>query len=168
MYFDNPEDIFAWVSQQIKRSQSLGFSVDQSSPVEDKISTKLLDTAKADIEISLIMSSQDFLLPENYSALSATLSIYTAAPDLSAERAFALEKLKENLPYFSLTLRRAKKDQEEYYKKAAKKESGPRWQTHKPSRALYWAQRPQWQNELEVVIWLSQTKSHDWSYSLIK
>ncbi|KAM3203447.1 hypothetical protein P3L10_031073 [Capsicum annuum] len=72
------------------------------------------------------MSSQDFLLPENYSALSATLSIYTAAPDLSAERAFALEKLKENLPYFSLTLRRAKKDQEEYYKKAAKKESGPR------------------------------------------
>ncbi|PHU02228.1 hypothetical protein BC332_27479 [Capsicum chinense] len=111
---------------EIKRSQSLGFSVDQSSPVEDKISTELLDTTKADIEISLIMSSQDFLLPENYSALSATLSIYTAAPDLSAERAFALEKLKENLPYFSLTWRRAKKDQEEYYKKAAKKESGPR------------------------------------------
>ncbi|KAF3685218.1 hypothetical protein FXO37_00838 [Capsicum annuum] len=48
------------------------------------------------------------------------------ARDLSAERALALEKLKENLSYFSLTLRRAKKDQEEYYKKAAKKESGPR------------------------------------------
>ncbi|XP_055811596.1 uncharacterized protein LOC129881416 isoform X1 [Solanum dulcamara] len=61
------------------------------------------------------------LLPENCSALSAALSIYAAAPDLSAERALALEKLKENLPLFSLTLRRAKKDQAEYYKKAAKK-----------------------------------------------
>ena len=67
------------------------------------------------------MSSQDLLLPENYSALSVALSIYAAAPDLSAERALALEKLEENLPYFSLTLCKAKKNQEEYYKKAVKK-----------------------------------------------
>ncbi|KAF3671594.1 hypothetical protein FXO38_06513 [Capsicum annuum] len=92
-----------------------------SSPIEDKISTELLDTVKADIERLLIMSSQDLLLPENYFALSAALSIYAATPDLSAEIGLSLEKLKENLPYFSLTLHRAKKDQEEYYKKVAKK-----------------------------------------------
>ncbi|KAM3282735.1 hypothetical protein P3S67_026380 [Capsicum chacoense] len=126
MKFGNPEDVFARVIQQIKRSQSLSFSVDQSYPVEDKISTELLDTAKADIERLLIISSQDLLLPEHCSALSAALSIYAAAPDLSIERALALEKLKENLPYFSSTLRSAKKDQEEYYKKVVKKESGPR------------------------------------------
>ncbi|KAM3202249.1 hypothetical protein P3L10_029873 [Capsicum annuum] len=67
------------------------------------------------------MSSQDLLLQENCSALSVELSIYAAAPDLPAERALALEKLKENLPYFSLTLGRAKKDQEDYYKKVANK-----------------------------------------------
>ncbi|KAM3236101.1 hypothetical protein P3L10_016138 [Capsicum annuum] len=78
--------------------------------MEDKISTELLDTMKADIERLLIMSSQDLLLPENYSALSVALSIYATALDLSVERELALEKLKENLPYFSLTLRRAKKD----------------------------------------------------------
>ncbi|KAM3221941.1 hypothetical protein P3L10_021211 [Capsicum annuum] len=61
--FDNPEDVFARVSQQIKRSQSPGFSVDQSSPIEDKISTELLDKTKDDIERLLIMSSQDLLLP---------------------------------------------------------------------------------------------------------
>ncbi|KAM3220970.1 hypothetical protein P3L10_020238 [Capsicum annuum] len=49
------------------------------------------------------------------------LHIYAVTLDLSAERALALEKLKENLSHFSLTLCRAKKDQEEYYKKAAKK-----------------------------------------------
>ncbi|KAM3269253.1 hypothetical protein P3S67_030135 [Capsicum chacoense] len=85
--FDNPEDVFAQFNQQIKRSQSLSFSVDQSSPVEYKISTELLDTTKAYIERLLIMSSQDLLLPENCSTLSATLSIYAAAPNLSAERA---------------------------------------------------------------------------------
>ena len=47
--------------------------------------------------------------------------IYAAALDLSAETALALEKLKENLLHFSLTLRRAKEDQAEYYKKASKK-----------------------------------------------
>ncbi|XP_047256216.1 uncharacterized protein LOC124888972 [Capsicum annuum] len=82
---------------------------------------ELLDIAKADIERLLIMSSQDLLLQENCSALSVELSIYAAAPDLPAERALALEKLKENLPYFSLTLGRAKKDQEDYYKKVANK-----------------------------------------------
>ncbi|KAF3648565.1 hypothetical protein FXO37_19380 [Capsicum annuum] len=95
--FDNPEDVFA------------------------RISTELLDTAKDNIDRLLIMSSQDLLLPENCSALSVALSIYAAAQDLSAERALALEKLKENLPYFSLTLRRSKKDQEKYYKKVTKK-----------------------------------------------
>ncbi|KAF3635427.1 putative purine permease 9-like [Capsicum annuum] len=96
--FDNPEDIFA------------------------RISTELLNTAKADIDRLLIMSSQDLFLLKNCSGLSVALSIDAAAQDLSAERVFSLEKLKVNLPYFSLTLRRAKKDQEEYYKKAAKKE----------------------------------------------
>ncbi|KAF3680491.1 Non-specific lipid-transfer protein 2 [Capsicum annuum] len=93
------------------------------SDKEDKISTKLLDTTKADIDRLLIMSSQHFLLLENCSELSVALSIYAATQDLSAERLFALEKLKVNLPYFSLNLRRAKKDQEEYYKKATKKEN---------------------------------------------
>ncbi|XP_060206160.1 uncharacterized protein LOC132633647 [Lycium barbarum] len=81
----------------------------------------MLATAKGDIERLLIMPSQDLLLPENCSALSAALSVYAAAPDLSAERALALEKLKENLTHLSLTLRRAKKDKEDYSKKAAKK-----------------------------------------------
>ncbi|KAM3217715.1 putative protein isoform X1 [Capsicum annuum] len=84
-------------------------------------SAEILAVAKADIERFLLLPSEDLLLPKNCSALSAALSIYAAAPDLSVERALASEKLKENLPYFSLTLRRAKKDQEEYYKKAAKK-----------------------------------------------
>ncbi|KAK4343122.1 hypothetical protein RND71_038938 [Anisodus tanguticus] len=81
----------------------------------------MLTTAKGDIERLLIMPSQDLLLPENCSALSAALSVYAAAPDLSAERALALEKVKENLPHLYLTLRRAKKDKEDYYKKATKK-----------------------------------------------
>ncbi|KAM3325010.1 hypothetical protein P3S67_000134 [Capsicum chacoense] len=37
--FHNLEDIFARVSVQLKRAQSLGFSADQSSLIEDKIST---------------------------------------------------------------------------------------------------------------------------------
>ncbi|KAK6779444.1 hypothetical protein RDI58_021628 [Solanum bulbocastanum] len=84
-------------------------------------SAEMLATAKGDIERLLNMPSQNMLLPENCLALSAPLSIYVAAPDLSAERALALEKLKENLPHFSLTLRRAKKDKAEYFSKAAKK-----------------------------------------------
>lgn len=124
---ENLEDFFARVSGQIKRAQSLGFSADQSS--NDKISAtqkptpsaEMLATAKGDIERVLNMPSENMLLPENCLALSAALSIYAAAPDVSAERALALEKLKENLPHFSLTLRRVMKDKEEYFSKAAKK-----------------------------------------------
>ncbi|KAM3217714.1 putative protein isoform X1 [Capsicum annuum] len=127
--FANVEDFFAQVSVQIKQAQSLGFSADHSSLIDKKISAmqkfmpsaEMLATAKGDIERLLTMPSIDLLLPENCSALSAALSIYAVAPDLSVERALSVEKLKENLPHFSLTLRRAKKDQEEYYKKAAKK-----------------------------------------------
>ncbi|XP_075078638.1 uncharacterized protein LOC107802581 isoform X1 [Nicotiana tabacum] len=118
--FDNLEDFFARVSGQIKRAQSLGFSAYQCSP-NSTPSAEMLAKAKDDIERLLIMPSQDMLLPKNCSTLSAALSMYAATPDLSAERALALEKLKENLPHLSLTLRRAKKDQEEYYKEAAKK-----------------------------------------------
>ncbi|KAM3325009.1 hypothetical protein P3S67_000133 [Capsicum chacoense] len=67
------------------------------------------------------MPSEDLLLPKNCSALSEALSIYAVAPDLSAERVLALEKLKENLPHLSLKLCSAKKVQEEYRQKAAKK-----------------------------------------------
>ncbi|KAK6780003.1 hypothetical protein RDI58_022187 [Solanum bulbocastanum] len=112
-----------------KRAQSLDFSTDQSSPIDGKISAtqkstplaKMLATAKGDITRLLNMSSQYMLLPKICSTLSAVLLVYVAAPDLSAERVLALDKLKENLPQFSLTLRRAKKDKVEYYKKAAKK-----------------------------------------------
>ncbi|XP_016457232.1 uncharacterized protein LOC107781103 isoform X2 [Nicotiana tabacum] len=118
--FDNLEDFFARVSGQIKRAQSLGFSADQCSP-NFTPSAEMLATAKDNTERLLIMPSQDLLLPKNCSTLSAALSMYAATPDLSSERALALKKLKENLPHLSLTLRRAKKDQEEYYKEAAKK-----------------------------------------------
>ncbi|KAM3217716.1 hypothetical protein P3L10_027159 [Capsicum annuum] len=110
--------------------QSLGFSADQSSLIEDKISTmqkkstrsaEILATGKGEIERLLVMPSEDLLLPKNCSALSEALSIYAVAPDLSAERVLALEKLKENLPHLSLKLCSAKKVQEEYRQKAAKK-----------------------------------------------
>ncbi|WMV44555.1 hypothetical protein MTR67_037940 [Solanum verrucosum] len=128
--FDNLEGFFARVSGKIKCAQSLGFTADRSSPIDDKKSATLkskpsaemLATAKGDIKRLLLIPSQVMLLPGNCSALSAALSVHTGAPDLSAERALALEKLKENLPHFSLTLRRAKKDQEEYYKKVSKQE----------------------------------------------
>ncbi|XP_049407861.1 uncharacterized protein LOC125871313 [Solanum stenotomum] len=127
--FDNLEDFFARVSGQIKQAQSLGFPVDHSSPIDEKTSAmqkstpsaELLATAKDDIERLLIMPSQDLLQPENCSKLNAALSVYTASPDLSVERALAFEKLKENLPHLSSTYHRAKKDKEDYYKKAAKK-----------------------------------------------
>ncbi|XP_055811595.1 uncharacterized protein LOC129881414 [Solanum dulcamara] len=127
--FDNLEDFFARVSGQIKRAQSLGFSADQSSSIDEKTSAtrkctpsaEMLATAKDDIERLLIMPSQDLLQPENCSKLNAALSIYTASPDLSVERALAFEKLKENLPHLSSTYHRAKKEKEDYYKKAAKK-----------------------------------------------
>uniref|UniRef100_M0ZS51 OO_Ba0013J05-OO_Ba0033A15.20 protein n=1 Tax=Solanum tuberosum TaxID=4113 RepID=M0ZS51_SOLTU len=126
--FDNLEDFFSRVSGKIKCAQSLGFSADQSSPIDDKKSTtqkstpsaEMLATAKGDIKRLLLIPSQVMLLPGNCSALSAALSVHAGAPDLSAERALALEKLKENIPHFSLTMRRAKKDQEEYYKKVSK------------------------------------------------
>ncbi|KAG5585813.1 hypothetical protein H5410_046247 [Solanum commersonii] len=118
MKFENLEDFFARVREKIKRAQSLDFSTDQYSPIDDKISTtqkstplaEMLAIAKGDITRLLNMSSQYMLLPKNCSTLSAALLVYVAAPDLSAERALALEKLKENLPHFSLTLRRAKKN----------------------------------------------------------
>ncbi|TMW85591.1 hypothetical protein EJD97_022879 [Solanum chilense] len=127
--FDNLEDFFARVSGKIKCAESLGFSADQSSLIDDKKSTtqkstpsaEMLATAKGDIKRLLLIPSQVMLLPGNCSALSAALSLHAEAPDLSAEGALAVEKLKENLPHFSLTLRRAKKDQEEYYKKVAQK-----------------------------------------------
>ncbi|KAK4730805.1 hypothetical protein R3W88_023793 [Solanum pinnatisectum] len=127
--FDNLEDFFARVSGKIKCAESLGFSADQSSAIDGEKSAtqkstpsaEMLATAKGDIKRLLLIPSQVMLLPENCSALSAALSVHSAAPDLSAERALALEKLKENLPLFSLTLHRAKKDQEEYYKKVAQK-----------------------------------------------
>ncbi|XP_018632117.2 uncharacterized protein [Nicotiana tomentosiformis] len=126
---DNLEDFFTRVSGQIKRARSISFSTGQSSSIYDKISAtqkstpsvEMLATSKDDIDRLLNMPSQDLLVPENCSTLSAALSIYALSPDLSAERAIALEKLKENLPHLSSTLRRAKKDKEEYYKKAAKK-----------------------------------------------
>ncbi|KAH0636130.1 hypothetical protein KY290_036555 [Solanum tuberosum] len=97
MKFENLEDFFSRVRGQIKRAQSLDLSTDQSSPIDDKISATQKSTPLAE--------------------MLATAK----APDLSAERALALEKLKENFPHFSLTLHRAKKDKVEYYKKAAKK-----------------------------------------------
>ncbi|XP_049359255.1 uncharacterized protein LOC125823949 [Solanum verrucosum] len=126
--FDNLEGFFARVSGKIKCAQPLGFTADRSSPIDDKksatlkskLSAEMLATAKGDIKRLLLIPSQVMLLPGNCSALSAALSVHAGAPDLSAERALALEKLKENLPHFSLTLRRAKKDQEEYYKKVSK------------------------------------------------
>ncbi|XP_016457228.2 uncharacterized protein LOC107781102 [Nicotiana tabacum] len=127
--FHNLEDFFARVSGQIKRAQSRSFSADQSSSKDDKISAtqkptpsaEMLATAKDDIERLLVMPSEDLLLPKNCSTLNAALSTYAATPNLSAERVLALWKFKENLPQLFLTLRRAKKDQEEYYKEAAKK-----------------------------------------------
>ncbi|KAH0635449.1 hypothetical protein KY285_037523 [Solanum tuberosum] len=126
--FDNLEGFFARVSGKIKCAQSLGFTADRSSPIDDKksatlkskLSAEMLATAKGDIKRLLLIPSQVMLLPGNCSALNAALSVHAGAPDLSAERALALEKLKENLPHFSLTLRRAKKDQEEYYRKVSK------------------------------------------------
>ncbi|XP_009760845.1 uncharacterized protein [Nicotiana sylvestris] len=127
--FDNLDDFFAGVSGQIKRARSISFSTGQSSSIYDKISAtqkstpsvEMLATAKNDIDRLLHMPSQDLLLPENCSTLSAALSIYAESPDLSVERALSLEKLKENLPHISSTWRRAKKDKEDYYKNAAKK-----------------------------------------------
>lgn len=128
--FDNLEDFFARVSGKIKRAQSLSFSSDQSSPIYDRISAttqkstpsaEKLATAKCDIKRLLTIPYRVMLLPGNCSALSAALSVHAGAPDLSAERALALKKLKENLPHYSCTLRRAKKDQEKYSKKIAKK-----------------------------------------------
>ncbi|XP_010325936.1 uncharacterized protein [Solanum lycopersicum] len=127
--FDNLEDFFARVSGQIKQAQSLGFSADHSSPIDENTSAmqkstpsaEMLATAKEDIERLLIMPSQDLLQPENCSKLTAALSVYIASSDLSVERALAFEKLKENLPHLSSTYHRAKKDREDYYKKAAKK-----------------------------------------------
>ncbi|XP_060206161.1 uncharacterized protein LOC132633648 [Lycium barbarum] len=127
--FDNLEDLFARVSGQIKRAQSVSFPTDQSSPIYDSISAtqkstpsaETLAKAKGDIERLLIMPSQELLLPENCSKLNEALSIYAASPDLSVEKALAFEKLKVNLPHLSSTYHRAKKDKEDYYKKAAKK-----------------------------------------------
>ncbi|KAK4343121.1 hypothetical protein RND71_038937 [Anisodus tanguticus] len=122
--FDNLEDFFARVSGQIKRTQSVSFPTDQSSSIYDNISATSAETlakAKDDAERLLIMPSQDLLLPENCSKLSEALSIYAASPDLSVEKALAFEKLKANLPHLSSTYSRAKKDKEDYYKKAAKK-----------------------------------------------
>ncbi|KAM3341323.1 hypothetical protein P3S68_028958 [Capsicum galapagoense] len=127
--FDNLEDFFARVNGQIKRAQSLGFPADQSSPMDEKTSARgnsspsaeMLATAKDDIERLLAIPSKDLLQPENCSKLNAALSIYASSPDLSVERALAFEKLKANLPHLSSTYHRAKKDKEDYYKKAAKK-----------------------------------------------
>ncbi|CAN4117222.1 unnamed protein product [Withania somnifera] len=127
--FGNLEDFFARLSGQIKLAQSLGFSADQPSPIDEKTSAtqksqtsaEMLATAKDNIERLLIMPSKDLLLPENCSKLNAALSIYTTSPDLSVERALAFEKLKANLPRLSSTYHKAKKDKDDYYKKAAKK-----------------------------------------------
>ncbi|KAJ8532755.1 hypothetical protein K7X08_015644 [Anisodus acutangulus] len=122
--FDNLEDFFARVSGQIKQAQSVSFPTDQSSSIYDNIcatSAETLAKAKDDAERLLIKPSQDLLLPENCSKLSEALSIYAASPDLSVEKALAFEKLKANLPHLSSTYSRAKKDKEDYYKKAAKK-----------------------------------------------
>uniref|UniRef100_M1DJG5 Uncharacterized protein n=1 Tax=Solanum tuberosum TaxID=4113 RepID=M1DJG5_SOLTU len=102
MKFENLEDFFSRVRGQIKRAQSLDLSTDQSSPIDDKISAtqkstplaEMLATAKGDITRLLNMSSQYMLLPINCSTLSAALLVYVAAPDLSAERALALENSK--------------------------------------------------------------------------
>lgn len=126
---DNVEDFFAKVETQIKKAQSLSFSACNSPPMDDELSAlnmsppsvEMFAKAKDDIARFLLMPFQDILATENFSTLNAALSTYTAATDLSTDTTFALKKLKMNLPDLCSSFRRAKKDQEEFYTKSAKK-----------------------------------------------
>lgn len=126
---ENIDDFFARVTGQLRRAQSLSFGIGQSSLSDPKfvlaakspMSMEALAKAKQDVERLLAMPFQDLLLPENQSALRASLSTYAASPDLPVGRMAALEKLMTSLPSLSSTFRQAKKDQAEYYKKASKK-----------------------------------------------
>ncbi|XP_059306584.1 uncharacterized protein LOC132058032 [Lycium ferocissimum] len=90
--FDNLEDFFVQVSGQIKRAQSLGSFADQSSPIDDKI----------------------FATPRSQPSVEM---LATAKGDI--ERLLIMPSQDLLLPETAQI--KAKKDKEDYYKKAAKK-----------------------------------------------
>lgn len=67
------------------------------------------------------MPMQEVLLPKNYSTLMAALPIYATSPDLSVEEARDLEEFRRNLPSLLAKFEEAKKQQDEYNKKAPEK-----------------------------------------------
>nr|GMD41512.1 uncharacterized protein LOC109181345 [Ipomoea batatas] len=125
----NVEDFFAKVETQIRKAQCLSYSACHSPPMDDETSAlntsppsaEMLAKAKDDIARFLLMPFQDVLAAENFSALNAALSTYTAASDLSIDTTFALKTLKTSLPDLCSSFCRAKKDQELFYTKSAKK-----------------------------------------------
>ncbi|CAH9138423.1 unnamed protein product [Cuscuta epithymum] len=123
---DDVDDFFARVEAQLRKAQSLSSAACHSPSVaanDEPPSAAALARAKDDISRLVSIPFQDVVLvPENYSALNAALSVYATADRCSiGDDDDTLKKLQTTLPDLCSTLRRGKKDQAEFFAKAEKK-----------------------------------------------
>nr|GLL36383.1 uncharacterized protein LOC109181101 [Ipomoea trifida] len=112
-------DFFSQVATQLKQAQTA--DVELPSLKKPRHSAESLAKSKSDVYKLLKMPFEDAVLPDNRSALDASIPIYAASPYLPVSKTCALNKLKLDLPLLCSDFYQAKKDQEEYRAKVAEK-----------------------------------------------
>lgn len=111
-------DFFTQVATQLKQAQ---IDVELPSLKKPRHSAEALAKSKSNVYKFLQMPFEDVVLPDNRSALDASIPIYAASPYLPVSKTRAMKKLKLDLPLLCSDFYQAKKDQEEYRAKVAEK-----------------------------------------------
>ncbi|XP_019186399.1 PREDICTED: uncharacterized protein LOC109181101 [Ipomoea nil] len=114
-------DFFSQVATQLKQAQTA--DVELPSLKKPRHSAESIAKSRSNVHKFLQMPFEDAVLPDNRSALDASIPIYAASPNLPVSKTCALKKLKLDLPLLCSDFYQAKKDHEEYRAKVAEKVS---------------------------------------------